>query len=153
MVTTPIQTTSKFSSKHWLSPFWKHLNCFNEQNQSKSLKEFFSYVSAMKVRKITRVGMGGRWGSQLHASCLPWTCSQAWNYFVANDLQHQYQSSSLGNVMCPFQLDGAEWLHSVAIFKFCAICILGDMSHRAHKNTSINVRQISPYIKAQNAAI
>ena len=53
------------------------------------------------------------------------------NYSVAKALQNQYQSNRQGNVMCLFQLAGDEWLYSYTIFKFGAICNLGDMSHQS----------------------
>ena len=57
------------------------------------------------------------------------------------------------NVTCPFQVDGAEWLHAYTIFKFGAICILGDMSRRARKNTSMNffLNRFSPNLRMQKA--
>ena len=39
------------------------------------------------------------------------------------------------------------------VFKFWATCTLGDMNPRAHENTLVNIRNLSPSTKAQNAAI
>ena len=68
---------------------------------------------------------------------------------VAKVLQDQYHSNRLANVLCPFQLDGAEWLHSYTIFKFSAMSILGDMSPQSQQNASLNVSKISPPTKAK----
>ena len=78
---------------------------------------------------------------------------QSVNSSVAKALQHQCRSNRLGNVMCLFQLDGAESVHFYTIFQFREIFTIGNMSLRTHNNTSAKIRKISPLIKKGNAAV
>ena len=72
----------------------------------KSLKACLSHVGAKKTRKIIR---------QVAPPSPVFTEQfyRAWNYSVTKALQHKDKQSSQKRqaiVMCPFQLDGAEWL-------------------------------------------
>ena len=56
--------------------------------------------------------------------------------------------------MCPYQLDRAEWLYAQTIFKFWAICILGEYeAPKPTKHLNKCPKNSSSTTKAQNAAI
>ena len=101
----------------------------------KLIKAFSSSVSAKKtLKKIWR-------SPSPFLSSPNFFFYKAWNYFVAKALQDQCKSIRAGNVICPFHIDGDEWLHSYTIFKFWAICILGDMSPQSPQKHFINCKK------------
>ena len=83
-------------------------------------------------------------GARHPPSCLPRTFFyKAWNYSAAKALQDQHQLNRPGNLT-----ETNSFIPAILVNMY-----FWDMSLQSTQTTSINVRKISPSIKAQNAAI
>ena len=128
---TPMRASPQFCTKQSLGfgPSRKRFNYF----WPKSIKAFLTYVSRKKNAKKS---CGGRQPPSR-------TFYKAWNNSVVKALQDQYQSNRLGrqyHVSAPTRWSRmASLWHNFQIWGNIYFMSLG-----SNKNTSINVRKISP---------